>query len=370
MVAGQRQCSIRPEQWSDDERARLARAQSPGRRRRDKPGLLHQSPLHARNFISSYSCSLGWLSDNGLLDWSLAPATRWTAPILERYVQHLKTNYADATVVHRLRYLERAIATLDPEADRQLIKDELFFLGSPGRNRAKDGDLPYTHELLQLGHDIMDKADDDPQQGKWHSAAQFRTGLQCALMALVSWRISELAALAIGEEAPIAVYRRSDGTWRMRISKQAAAGKKKARDAPFPRTLVVRLERYLSWHRRRLCTDPSGSVRYTGTALWVSRRYRPQHAGSIARDMKKASGGRFTVPSSPHRYRKSATTSTAVFAPQHMAMVMPILGQSDMATRDEHYNLACSYSASISLNDTTEIISQRAAEKRRRRRRK
>ena len=86
--------------------------------------------------------------------------------------------------------------------------------------------------------------------------------------------------------------------------------------------------------------------------------------------MKLASGERFPVPLSPHRYRKSATTSTAVFAPQHMAIVMPILGQSDPATRDEHYNLASSFSASISLNETTETIGKRAAEKRKFRRRK
>jgi hypothetical protein len=65
---------------------------------------------------------------------------------------------------------------------------------------------------------------------------------------------------------------------------------------------------------------------------------------------------RFSQALGPHDFRKAAATTMAIYAPQHIEAVLRCCGQKSQATRDEHYNVAGSFSASIQLNDVTQAI--------------
>ena len=273
-----KQRSLRPDMWSPSERQRLSAAVQRGGRRRDQSGVFNKGVYHQRNLISSYSCSLGWLADCDLLNWELDPAERWSVEVLERYIDHLTSAYARATVAHRLRYLERALATFDPSGDRELVKSALFRLGRPGRNTAKDSRVVLSDRLLQLGLDLMYEA--EAMELSAFAAAHYRTGLQIALMAIVPWRIGEFSRLTVGNDDNH-VYQ-MDGQWRIRISALETKNRVSGRDVPFPKTLIKHLKRYLSKFRETL-----GKGVYAGQALWLSTRAQQQGSRVIFWHFKK-----------------------------------------------------------------------------------
>ena len=356
-----KQRSLRPDMWSPSERQRLSAAVQRGGRRRDQSGVFNKGVYHQRNLISSYSCSLGWLADCDLLNWELDPAERWSVEVLERYIDHLTAAYARATVAHRLRYLERALATFDPSGDRELVKSALFRLGRPGRNTAKDSRVVLSDRLLQLGLDLMYEA--EAMELSAFAAAHYRTGLQIALMAIVPWRIGEFSRLTVGNDDNH-VYQ-MDGQWRIRISALETKNRVSGRDVPFPKTLIKHLKRYLSKFRETL-----GKGVYAGQALWLSTRAQQQGSRVIFWHFKKQTCLRFGRALGPHDFRKAAATTMAIYAPTHIEAVLRCCGQTSQATRDEHYNLAGSFSASIQLNDVTQAIVAGARSKQRMRRRK
>ena len=344
-----RQRGIHPGQWSESERRLLETAFSKGGRRQHRSQAHDWAEATRITVISSYACGLGWLHDRGILNWELSPIARWPQKVIEAYLAHLQLNYAKATVYSRISGLERAIAILQPQADRGLLRAALVRLGRPGPNPKHEARLQSSADLLQLGLDIMDQADagelDVPH------AVLYRTGLQIALLAVRFWRMSDYCRLSIGKS----VFKR-DGEWRMREQAQKT---KRRMHGPFPLILVPRLERYWAAYRPWLCGN-----RYHGDALWVSTRARRQSAGSIAWHIRNRTRERFGKHVTPHHFRQSATTTIAIHAPQHMQAVSTALGHGSRKMTDD-YNLAGSFSASVQLNATVDDIIRMAKDRRR-----
>src|SRR5262245_17701114 len=83
-----------------------------------------------RNATAAYGAWLGWreLSRNGT-----PTAADFIVPDrkdLAAYAEYLlQANFADATVKHRISHLERAVALIEPHADRKHFKTVLANLG-------------------------------------------------------------------------------------------------------------------------------------------------------------------------------------------------------------------------------------------------
>jgi integrase/recombinase XerD len=347
------QKSIRPSGWPVPDQQRLANALSGARRRYARTRAQCWSEATVKTVLSSYCCGLGWLADNGLLDWSATPAQRWPLTVLEAYLAHLQTTYSKATVCFRIGGLERAISILEPEADRGLLLAALKRLGKPGPNPIHEAKLQSSADLLQLGHDLMDKAEADHTRKPFNRAIGYRTGLQIAFLALRFLRIRDFKQLALGEQ-----LFEDRGSWRLRIRTSKTRGKV-ARHTPFPAALVQKLERYLHAYRPQL-----GQGRYGGKALWVSSRGKPQSQKSIYWNICKQTKMRFGKPVNPHLFRNCAATTMALHAPMHMHAISHALGHSGSTVRDKHYNLAGSFSASIELNGTVEAVLREARARR------
>lgn len=354
------QQSIRPTDWSARDQELLATAM--GRKgRRYKPGPGNGwSPVTERTVLSSYGCGLGWQRDSGILDWSLTPSARWPEPVVEDYLTHLHATYAPKTVHSRISGLERAIAILEPEADRGLIIEALKRLGKPPRNPDKLRQIQPSSDLLQLGIDLMEQAEAGGHRSPRLVASLFRTGLQIALLALRFWRISEFMPLRLGVH-----IRRKDGHWTMNATKPDTRTKRRMRRGRIPAILVSYLERYLDCYRLLLCDD-----RYLGDALWVSLFARPQSENSFRDNIHKFTSMRFGTHVPPHGFRGSATTTMAIHNPKQIDAVSRQMGHSGPRTRDEAYNLACDFSASMQWADIwTQMLKEARARYRLRRRR-
>jgi integrase/recombinase XerD len=350
-----RQRSIQPPAWAAHDQALLARSFS-RETRRHKRGPAHKwSKATKRTVLSAYCCGLGWLDDRGQLDWSLPPSARWEAHVLEEYLADLQSTYAKATVYNRVSGLERAIAILEPRADRCLIVSALRWLGKPGRNPVHERRVQSSPDLLQLGLDLMAQAEAGRHRSPRLVATLYRTGLQIALLALRFWRIGEFMALEIGAN----VFQ-DRGHWYVHSALSDTPSKRRAKRRRVPSYLVCYLERYLAIYRPRLCDET-----YRGNALWVSMHSRKQSESSIRQNINKFTRKRFGTHVNPHLFRKCATTTAAVYAPRLMDAVSRMLGHAGPRNRDEHYNLACSLTASRHWNDTVDEILRNGRERRR-----
>jgi integrase len=336
------QKSLPPALWPTGDQAMLAAALE-RKGRRYPPGPANGwSPATTRTVLSSYGCGLGWQRDNGLLDWNLTPAQRWPEPVIESYLSHLQATYAAKTVHSRISGLERALAILVPSADRGLVLEALYRLGKPGRNPYKERHIQPSNELLELGIEIMESAEAGEHRSPRLIAQKFRTGFQIALLSRRFWRISEYMLLGLGVHV---VYR--DGDWSMDATKPDTRTKKRMRRGRIPTILVPYLERYLEVYRPLLCDG-----RYDGDALWVSIQARPQSENSLRDNVCKYTRDAFVHHVPPHNFRHSATTTMAIENPAGIDAVSRQMGHTGPRTRDQNYNLACDYSASVQWGQT------------------
>jgi integrase/recombinase XerD len=354
------QKSIPLTEWPTEDQRRWAAAF--GRQgRRQAPGPANGwSPYTTQTVLSSYSCGLGWQQDVGILDWHLPPSQRWPEQVIETYLEHLKVTYAPKTVHSRISGLERALAILEPAADRGLVLEALHRLGKPSRNPEKQRHIQPSDELLQLGTDIMESAEAGEHRSPRLIAQKYRSGLQIALLSLRFWRIGDFMLLRFG----VHIVRRDDH-WSMDATKPDTRTKKRMRRGRIPTRLVPYLERYLELYRPLLCDG-----RYHGDALWVSTRARPQSETSFRDNVTKLTGERFDYHVPPQHFRHSAATTMAIVNPIAIDAVSRQMGHTGPQTLDENYNLACSYSASAQWGKTWTALLANAHDRRRLRRRK
>lgn len=354
-----RQRSIHPPEWSKSDQKLLKAALYQGGRRYQRGAAHGWSAATVRTVLSAYCCSLGWLDDQGLLDWNRAPAVRWPEPVIEAYIDHLQCTYAKATVYNRLSGLERGMAILEPDADRGLLRAALSRLGKPRGNPVHERRVQSSADLLQLGLDLMQQADVGRHRSPRLVASLHRTGLQISLLALRFWRISEFQRLEIGRhiryEAP---------HWTMDATLPDQPSKKRMRRGRIPDLLAPHLERHIQIYRPLLCDR-----RYSGDTLWVSMFARPQSQSSIRENISGQTALRFGRHVNPHLFRKCAVTTMAVAAPKLIDAVSRQMGHTGPETRDQHYNLATSLSASNHWNNTVEQVLHAARDRRRLRRR-
>lgn len=352
------QKSLPPADWSSEDQELLAAALGrKGRRHAPGPGN-SWAPATTRTVLSSYACGLAWQRDTGILNWDLRPTQRWPEEVIESYLDHLHATYAAKTVHSRISGLERALAILEPTADRGLVIEALRRLHTPKRDPDKERHIQPSYDLLQLGIDIMESAEAGEHRSPRLIAQMFRTGLQIALLSMRFWRIGEYMLLHLEQH----VVRRNGG-WSMDATKPNTRSKRQMRCGRIPTVIVPYLERYLAVYRPLLCRG-----QYGGTALWVSMEARPQSENSFRDNVCKYTRDAFVDHVPPHNFRPSGTTTMAIENPAAIDAASRQMGHTGPRTRDKHYNLACGFSASAEWGKIWTAIRKKARDRRRLRR--
>jgi hypothetical protein len=350
-------------------------------RRRSNSRASHRwSSATVTTVFAAYRLALRWLIDKGALDARLTPAQRWTDGLLDQYVAFIEDAYAEATVLHRLSGLERAISALEPDADRNLIKLALGSLGKPKPSVVDAAGLPTTTDLLNLGLRIMLRAEQEEMLTPLWRAALFREGLQVALFACRFLRPKDFRSLIywcpssshldvrsprmddiLTPDCSGAIYE-IDGVWRLKyVASKARKTQSVSRDADLPKILFTRLTAYVKVHRPELCKGE----RYQGDAFWVSTHARQESAQSIYRALCKHTEQWFGSRLPPKMSRKCAATTISIFAPAEMPTISKGLGHSSLNTTTEHYVASDALSASSRINETMNEIRRAATERRR-----
>jgi integrase/recombinase XerD len=291
-------------------------------------------PATWRTVSSAYAVALEWLSrqeDPGLHQ---PPTARWTRERLRAYVADLRAGLRFVTVRHRILNLERALAVLEPEADRSLVRMAIAACPLRTDHTSKRQRLQEPSTLLELGFALMNAADTHRGVGERKNAVRYRIGLQIALLAQVPLRITNFANIRIGHHLV-----RENDQWLLRFE-GAETKNHRPLEAPLPNDLHRALERYVATYRPLL----AGRC-YLGDRLWLGYRFCPQSAHTLAVSIARVTGETFGRPVNPHLFRDCAATSVALHRPEAVRMVSSLLGHASFGTAERFYNLANSCEA-------------------------
>jgi integrase/recombinase XerD len=146
----------------------------------------------------AYGHALAWLERTALLEGAESPSARWTPDRLRAYIQDLAARVRPATARHRIVNLERALAVLDPQADRAMFRTAVRHLTRPGDRSHKRSRLQEPASLVDLGFRLMQEAEAGAHRSARKNAAAFRTGLQVALLAMRPLRMHNFSSIRIG----------------------------------------------------------------------------------------------------------------------------------------------------------------------------
>ena len=302
-------------------------------------------PATRRFVVEGYGYWLAWLKRSGYLDPTSPPGDRITPCRLESYLSYLRSHLATATVENRLVSLDRGIYAMAPAADRTLLRRLIRHVHDPNAGVAqKRRRVVDSYDLFGLGIRMMVEAE-DPRHDFMRPVlrpVRYRDGLIVSLLAARPLRRRNIAGLLLGEHV-----RRIDRRWWILVPAEETKNRS-ALELPFPDNLVDHLERYLEVHRPALlrhCGRISDDYCRAGP-LWISSRTGKALSGhtmnlQVGEHTRMAFGRRVNL----HLFRHCAATSVAIRDPEHVEIIIAILGHRCYETQERHYNLARSMEA-------------------------
>ena len=300
-----------------------------------------------------YGRWLSWLRDKGLLDPGTTPGGRATEEQVTAYWTDLAATVGDYTTVGRLQQLGDALRVMAPTEDWSWLLRASYRLGAKAVPvKDKRGRMRSPHELLALGHDLMNGADTDVYGPPVVRARRHRDGLIIALLALRPNRGGNIGSIALDQH----LCRRGTA-WELKFQPEEAKHGRSIEQS-WPAELVPGLERHIADYRPRLLACATRAHPPTHQ-LWISSHGRPMTYCALAIQVKARTKAAFGLSVNPHLFRDCAATAVATHTPELVGDVLLLLGHSTPATADRHYNQATSLQASHDYQAIIEQVRQR-----------
>ena len=306
----------------------------------------HWAPSTKNNVRKAYGYWLDWLGRSGFLDPMEPPMDRIMPEWIKSYIEALEADTAPLTrfvyILDLLRFAQAAAPARDWSWLKR-IKNRLFARARPARE--KTSKIQNAAELLELGLDLMDKADRitcryNPLQAE----VQYRDGLMIAILAARPVRLKNLTAIELGSH----LLRIDDLYW---LVFEAHEVKNRMHiEVPVPEALTPYIDDYLARHRPRLLQGKESS------RLWISRFGGPLSSGSIHRQVKLHTKAAFGKAIHPHLFRDCAATSIAIHDPEHVRIAANILGHHNLATTQKYYDQSRMLEASRHYQSTIHAL--------------
>jgi site-specific recombinase XerD len=149
-------------------------------------------------------------------------------------------------------------------------------------------------------------------------------------------RLGELLAMRLGDTI------RREGT-RYVISLRSAKSRRTL-DQGYPTALTPFIDIYVDKVRPKLAGRQK-ACRSGISEFWLSRRGRAMAPNNVSHRISNLTRLYLKRDVSPHLFRHSAATSTAIKDPAHVGIVKDVLGHSTWRTGEQHYNLAAALPA-------------------------
>jgi integrase/recombinase XerD len=250
-------------------------------------------------------------------------------------VADLRSQVADFTVFTRVQQVGDALRAMAPTGDWRWVLRAAHRIRSHATPvRDKRSRLQTPDRLIDLGMRLMAEAESRPDRAPLERALTYRDGLIIAFLAYRPVRARTLTAISLGWQ----LISRGDSWW-LTFGPEDTKTRQRL-EFPFPTELVPQLEHYLAIHRPALLS-PGGRWPTASTqALWVSENRTSMGQAAIAYWICRHTKAAFGKALGPHMFRDAAATAIAIFDPEHVLIIMAILGHATIATSEKHYNMA------------------------------
>lgn len=312
-------------------------------------------PTTQKLIEEGYGYWLSWLAQTGALDLSSTAVARTTRSQVRAYLEMLQdSGLAPYTVALRLRSLGNGLSAIAPEAAWNWVlraAERLHCRATPSRDRAAI--LQPAADVLTLGYDLMQAAEQDRFRTTLDRATLFRDGLIITSLAHRPLRSRNFHNLTIGKN----LQRRGEG-WVLEIDK-AETKTGHHIEAAWPDALVAPLERYIAVHRPALLTCSRKDLPPT-EMLWISMHGTPMTAAAIAFQIKSRTEGEFGTAINPHSFRHLAATTIATDDPDGVIGIQSVLGHTSDRSGQKHYNKAKTVDAGRRYLDTLAAFARRS----------
>jgi integrase/recombinase XerD len=299
----------------------------------DNPGALShlRTPTLAR-LQYSYGRWFRYLLDQNLFDPNRSGIEFLSPDFFRGYVATLRSSLTPIIVADSVCHLGRVARLFRPENDWRFVQAtsrQLYKFSHPVRDNRRR--LRPSIELYKLGLKLMEKAERRPTPV--YRAREFRNGLIISFLAARPLRLRNLAMISLDRHLQL----RGVSYWVHFEPRETKGGR--PLDLPWPRPLHSALIRYLTVYRPVLV---GLLTKYPDTAdeLWAMS----SNAG-LYKVITTRTAQWFGQPVNPHLFRNAAATSTAIEDPEHVGIVMTILGHSSFRTAEKYYNKAISVHA-------------------------
>ena len=329
--------ATRLEEWPEVDRLLWEKAITDADPLFEPGGASRWRPKTLRSVVTRYGLWLAWLVEMGLLDQTALPSARATREHLADYIQYLRLcGIAPITISGRIRDLREAVRVMEPDADLTVITDLLAHLHSmaePSRNkrlRVVSSGLLYEaamREMKRLHRRYQNAA-------TRRVAGTLRDALLIAFLALRPIRLENLSAIELGRH----LMKIGDRYWCRFVGIETK--EKAPLEFALPECLTPWMDLYLGVYRPLLLR------KRTTEYLWISIRSTPMVDNSIYCRVTECTKRLLGRPINPHLFRDCAATTVAELAPEHIGIISRILGHSNLATAERHYNQAGMISAS------------------------
>lgn len=307
-----------------------------------EPGgrALHWRPNTVHSVKDSYGHWLGWLKETGGLKEGARAAEGVTPENVARYIDDLRERASDWTVTSRVSQLHMAVKVMAPETDWLWLCDLWKRLDRRAKPlHDKNARLADPADLLACGIGAMEEAGNGRKGRLCERATRYRDGLMVALLAARPFRLANLTQMELGRH----LVRAGEG-YVLKFATEETKNRHPI-EAPFPDNLVPYLETYLATYRPLLYRCPNRDPKHA-QRLWLSIWGRGLCGNMVYRRIVALTEEKLGRAINPHAFRHAAATSIAFADPEHVRIIMPILGHGSLATSDEYYNLAQAVEAS------------------------
>jgi site-specific recombinase XerD len=316
----------------------------------DDDGLAAKwAPPTSKLIADGYGRYLSFLAEAGDLDQTTSPEKRVTRARVEAYVVHLQERNHSSTVAARILQLVRAVVVMAPKTDwswLRRIRARLRRLATPARDDRSR--LMPASTVLDLGTQLMQRAEDSSGLSERRRALLFRDGLMICVLSACPIRARNLAALSIGTN-----LQRRGTEWWVCFSPSETKNKRPF-ESPLPASYTDAIERYLDHYRPQLVHRSPTPV--AGEAFWISDGGRPLTAKEVGQLVSAVTKRELGCALNPHLFRKMVPTELAIRDPEHVGIAQPLLGHADYRVTQEYYNLGRAIDAARRYQSALESI--------------
>jgi integrase len=327
------------DEWPEQDRGAWQAALISGGILGDSGALAQRPERDLRRYRHSYGTWLAFLADWNQGQLLASGTDHFGEAEVRAFLQLLETRLAPCSILSFLVSLRAAARALGTTVPVPLLDRAIRHYKRTAKPVGdKESRMQDIRELKELALQLMAQ----PQRGtaQMRHANQYRDGLAIAMLTVEPLRIGNFGSLQMDRN-----IRRLSDRYTVDVA-ETKNGDPLMFDLPLWLTepidvYLARFRPYLLARRGRWWTSTPES------AFWVSSNGTAMTAGQISKRIVHRTQETFGKPVNPHLFRDICATTIAIEDPEHVGMILSILGHRSLKTSEKHYNHAQSWQAGL-----------------------